>query len=190
MAATAATGLAPMAVSPDSITALVPSNTALATSVTSARVGVGAMTIDSSIWVAVIDRLPVADAAADDLLLDVGDVLHREAHAEVAAGDHHGVGGPEDVVEVGHRGAGLDLGHDHRAVGTDGQSHRGDVLGRLHERHGDAVDVHAEHTLDQHEVLLRGRAQGNPVLGEGHPGSAPHHPAARTTAVTASPSRP
>jgi len=32
----------PMAVSPESINVLVPSNTALATSVTSARVGVGA----------------------------------------------------------------------------------------------------------------------------------------------------
>ena len=43
-----------MAVSPDSITALEPSNTALATSDASARVGVGAWIIESSIWVAVM----------------------------------------------------------------------------------------------------------------------------------------
>ena len=55
---TAATGLWPIAVSPDSISALVPSNTALAMSLTSARVGVGARTIDSSICVAVITGLP------------------------------------------------------------------------------------------------------------------------------------
>jgi putative Mn2+ efflux pump MntP len=40
--------------------ALVPSKTALATSLTSARVGVGARSIDSSIWVAVITGRPKA----------------------------------------------------------------------------------------------------------------------------------
>ena len=49
---------APTAVSPDSITALEPSRTALATSVTSALVGTGEVTIDSSIWVAVITGRP------------------------------------------------------------------------------------------------------------------------------------
>ena len=47
-----------MAVSAESMTALVPSNTALATSLTSARVGVGAWIIDSSICVAVITGRP------------------------------------------------------------------------------------------------------------------------------------
>ena len=43
-----------MAVSAESITASVPSRSALATSETSARVGRGLWIIDSSIWVAVI----------------------------------------------------------------------------------------------------------------------------------------
>ena len=47
-----------MAVSPDSISASVPSNTALATSLASARVGDGAVIIDSSICVAVITGTP------------------------------------------------------------------------------------------------------------------------------------
>ncbi len=51
---TASTGKAPTALSCDSITASVPSRIALATSVTSARVGRALLTIDSSIWVAVI----------------------------------------------------------------------------------------------------------------------------------------
>ena len=51
-------GSIPIAVSPDSITALVPSNTAFATSDISARVGVVLLIIDSSIWVAVITILP------------------------------------------------------------------------------------------------------------------------------------
>ena len=54
IASTAATGLAPTAVSADSITASVPSSTALATSNTSARVGMLLVIIDSIIWVAVI----------------------------------------------------------------------------------------------------------------------------------------
>ena len=51
-------GSSPMAVSAESISAEVPSNTALATSLTSARVGTGACTIDSSIWVAVMTGRP------------------------------------------------------------------------------------------------------------------------------------
>ena len=44
--------------SPESIMADVPSKTALATSVISARVGVGLVIIDSSIWVAVMTIFP------------------------------------------------------------------------------------------------------------------------------------
>jgi hypothetical protein len=53
----ASTGYRPAAVSADSITASVPSSTALATSETSARVGIGLEIIDSIIWVAVITTL-------------------------------------------------------------------------------------------------------------------------------------
>ena len=71
-----------------------PSNTALATSLTSARVGAGASIIDSSICVAVMTGTPDLDAVADDVLLQVGHVLQRAVDAEVAAGHHHGVGAP------------------------------------------------------------------------------------------------
>ena len=56
--ATVSTGKWPIAVSCDSITASVPSRIALATSVTSARVGRGEPTIESSICVAVITGRP------------------------------------------------------------------------------------------------------------------------------------
>ena len=49
---------APTEVSPDSITASVPSSTALATSEASARVGRELVIIDSSIWVATMTGLP------------------------------------------------------------------------------------------------------------------------------------
>ena len=48
----------PDAVSPESMTQLVPSNTALATSDTSARVGRGLRIMESSICVAVMTGLP------------------------------------------------------------------------------------------------------------------------------------
>ncbi len=60
MVAVTTAGSSPIAVSPDSMTASVPSNTALATSLTSARVGSGAWIIDSSICVAVTTGLPIS----------------------------------------------------------------------------------------------------------------------------------
>ena len=58
MVATTLTGSTPTAVSPESITALEPSQMAFATSETSARVGVGSLIMDSNIWVAVIAGRP------------------------------------------------------------------------------------------------------------------------------------
>ena len=58
MVCTVSTGYLPTEVSPDSMMALVPSYTALATSETSARVGRGFLAMLSSIWVAVTTRLP------------------------------------------------------------------------------------------------------------------------------------
>mmetsp|Transcript_95495 Transcript_95495/g.269912 ORF Transcript_95495/g.269912 Transcript_95495/m.269912 type:complete len:237 (+) Transcript_95495:502-1212(+) len=54
----ASTGNSPAAVSPESMTQSVPSRTALATSLASARVGLGDLFMDSSICVAVITNLP------------------------------------------------------------------------------------------------------------------------------------
>ena len=58
MTCTAWTGYFPEADSAESITASLPSRTALATSDASARVGRGLLTIESSIWVAVMTGTP------------------------------------------------------------------------------------------------------------------------------------
>ncbi len=63
IASTVSTGYLPAAVSALSITASVPSSTALATSLTSARVGTGLTIIDSIIWVAVITTLSISRAS-------------------------------------------------------------------------------------------------------------------------------
>src|SRR5580765_1766520 len=62
MYATASTGYSPTAVSPESITADVPSRIAFATSLASARVGSGECTMVSSICVAVITGFPRSSA--------------------------------------------------------------------------------------------------------------------------------
>ena len=61
---TVSTGNFPTALSPESMTASVPSRIALATSEASARVGRGFSIMLSSIWVAVITTLPAALAIA------------------------------------------------------------------------------------------------------------------------------
>ena len=61
-ACTVSSGYCPLAVSADNMTASVPSSTALATSETSARVGIGLLIIDSIICVAVITSLFCARA--------------------------------------------------------------------------------------------------------------------------------
>ena len=68
----AKTGYAPIAVSPESITASAPSRTALATSLASARVGRDAVSIDSSIWVATITGWPSDRATATRRFWTIG----------------------------------------------------------------------------------------------------------------------
>ena len=74
------------------MTASVPSITALATSSTSARVGIGDSTIDCIICVAVITTRLRSERLADDLLLQARQLGVADLHAEVAARDHHRVG--------------------------------------------------------------------------------------------------
>ena len=64
MYATASTGYSPTAVSPESISADVPSRIAFATSLASARVGSAWWIIDSSICVAVITGFPTLERRA------------------------------------------------------------------------------------------------------------------------------
>jgi hypothetical protein len=84
---------------PDSITASVPSSTALATSEPSARVGTGFWIIDSIICVAVIVSLFAFQRHPDHLLLQAGDPRVADFDGEVAARDHDAV----DVLRMSSR---------------------------------------------------------------------------------------
>ena len=113
---TTSSGSWPMAVSAESMTASVPSNTALATSLTSARVGAGAVIMLSSIWVAVMTGTPASTQARMICFCrwgtsSSGHSMPRSPRATITASADD-----EDAVEVGDGRCGLDLGHQRRAA--------------------------------------------------------------------------
>ena len=81
------------AVSPDIMIASTASSTALAASLTSARVGRGSVRIESKTWVATMTGRPAPAGAAGDLLLHARHVLERHLEAEIAARHHDPVAG-------------------------------------------------------------------------------------------------
>ena len=96
-----------------------PSKIALATSVTSARVGRRAVTIEASIWVAVIAGFERWPAARIRSFLDDRDLGQRQLDPEVAAGDHDPAGrGLDDLLGVLGGLPLLDL-RDQRDVGVE-----------------------------------------------------------------------
>jgi len=113
LVATAAVACNPTLVSPESITASAPSRTALATSEVSARVGRGADTMDSRIWVATMTGLDRSRAIVI-ALLHQGHLLERHFHSEIPAGHHEAVEGVEDLGQPAHRLWLLQLGHHRR----------------------------------------------------------------------------
>ena len=84
-------GYWPTAVSADSMTASAPSNTAVATSETSARVGTGDEIMLSSICVATTTGLPAARALRVICFCSPGTFSTRHLHAQVAARHHEAV---------------------------------------------------------------------------------------------------
>ena len=140
-----------MAVSSDSMMASVPSKMALATSVTSARVGRGLSTMDLQHLGGGDHRLGRGVGLGDEHLLGPRHRLQGDLHAQVAAGDHDAVGRGDDLVDVVQGLELLDLG-DHRRVlarGGDDLLDRRHVVSRAHEGQGDVV-----HALGQAELQI------------------------------------
>ena len=137
---TASIGYWPEALSADSITASAPSNTAVATSETSARVGTGVVIIDSSIWVAMTTGLPRRRARRVIVFCRPGTCSSgistpRSPRATITASETARMSSRRcDRLRL------LDLGHHQRAVAGD-LLHLDDVLGALDERECDPVDA-------------------------------------------------
>ena len=136
----------------------------MATSLTSARVGVGEVIIDSSICVATTTGLPNWRAHGDDPVLQRRHLLGRKLDAKVAARDHHRVGERDDVVEPVDRRRLLDLGEQRRAL-ADQRARFGDVLGPLHERQRDPVGPLLEREGEVGAVLVGQRRDRHHHVG-------------------------
>ena len=91
---TASRGNLPIAVSPESMTASVPSKMALATSLASARVGRGFSVMDSSICVAVMTGLRKSSARRMTYFWMSGTFSGGNFDAEIAARHHHAIRRP------------------------------------------------------------------------------------------------
>ncbi len=136
-------GYCPRAVSPESISASLPSSTALATSEASARVGRGFCVMDSSICVAVITGTPRVARARDNLLLHHGHDFRAHLHAEIAARDHHAIGNFENRVQIRDGLRLFELGDDWSVLAraSDGALRGLHILRPAHKTYGDIVDA-------------------------------------------------
>ena len=166
---TVSTGYFPAAVSADSMTASVPSRTALATSETSARVGTGARIIDSIICVAVIVSLLRSRASLIIRFCRPGTAAVAHFDREVAARDHDAVRRIDDLVEVRDRLRALDLRDQQRiaARGAQQLARHVHVFLVLRERDGEVVGGKLGRRLDVLHVLRgqrgRGQSAAHPV---------------------------
>ena len=81
------------------------------------------------------DRHARRPRLANDLLLDVGDLLQRDVDPEIAAGHHHRVDLGQDGRQIGHHFPTFELGDDGDVGGQRGQevAHLDDVRDRAHE---------------------------------------------------------
>ena len=89
--------------------------TALATSEASARVGRGAVIIESSIWVATMTGRAFSRHSSMARFWTIGTCFEGQLDAEVAAGDHDAVEGVDDLVEAVDGLRLLDLGEEREA---------------------------------------------------------------------------
>ena len=162
---TASSGYWPEALSADSITASAPSNTAVATSETSARVGTGVVIIDSSICVATTTGLPRRRARRVIVFCRPGTCSSgistpRSPRATITASATARISSrSRDRLRL------LDLRHHQRAIAGDFLD-LDDVLGALHEGQRDPVDVLLERGGEIGAVLLGHRRSRDRRVGQ------------------------
>ena len=169
--------VAPMAVSADSITASVPSNTALATSLTSARVGAGATIIDSSICVAVITGVPTATQWRTMCFCrwgtsSSGQSMPRSPRATITASATSVIASRSASAALVSILATIPARSPTTSRSAD------DVGGPPHERQRDVLDAGRGHRLGQHEVLVGRGEHLQPLARQVDPGPSLRAPAA------------
>ena len=163
MARTARTGYLPAAVSAESITASVPSMTALATSLTSARVGRGVLDHRFHHLRRGDDDAIAGAGLMDDRLLQAGELGVSHLDAEIAARDHHHIRRLDDADDVGDGFLPLDLRDD---AGMPARiAHQGarllDIRRIAREGDGDVIDAYFGGKADVLAILVGQRRRGD-----------------------------
>ena len=165
--ATASTGYWPAALSADSITASAPSKTAVATSETSARVGTGAVIIDSSICVATTTGLPSRRAVrvmrfCRPGTFSSGISTPRSPRATISASEISMISSRRAIA------CGFSIFDMTSARPRADLAHLGHVLGALHEGQRDPVDAGIERGLEVGAVLLASSPRPGSRVGQAH----------------------
>ena len=168
IACTASMAYSPTAVSAESMTASVPSRIALATSDASARVGRGACTIDSSIWVAVMTGLPRRLASRISRFWTSGTSSNGSSTPRSPRATMTASVASRMAAEVQEGGVLLDLG-DQLDPLRDQRPELGQVLRAPHEGHADVVHPERHRVLHVLPVLLGHRRGAHVHPGEVHP---------------------
>ena len=108
-------------------------------------------------------RLAGAPGAADQILLQGGDILYRQFHAEVAARHHDRIGQFNNLVDLMQGGRLLDL-CQHRRPARDQAPGLGDIIGPLHERQRHPIDAGIKRETQIRLILGGHRAHGQQCL--------------------------
>ena len=162
------------------MTASAPSNTAVATSETSARVGTGSWTIGFEHLGGHDHRPPGAARGAGDLFLTAWNLFKRQLDTEIAPRDHDAVGKLENLRQHGEGRRLFDLGHD-AGPSAHELARLGYVVRALHERQGDPVDAVARGNLEVGPILGRQGGHGENRIRQidalaGRKSAAEYHP--------------
>jgi hypothetical protein len=180
---TASTAYFPTAVSPRQHDRIHPIVTALAASLTSARVGRGSFTIDSSTCVATITGMSSARARRVTSFCTRGTRSSGNSEPEVSPGHHHRIRFMQDLIDPRDRLRTFELGdqrHRRRADGSQDLPRLPQVRAAMDKAQRDHVHTNGDAKLEVFDVLGRqGRARQrytrrvDPLVLAKHP--AVHH---------------
>ena len=103
-----------------------------------------------------------------NLALDQRDFFRREFHTEIAAGNHYGVCGGNNAIQIINRSRLFELGHNHRLI-ADQAARFLDIGNRLHKGERDDIDPHVECEGEIAAILFRQGRNGQRLAAHREP---------------------
>ena len=113
-------------------------------------------------------RLEILRRAADDVLLNRGNLLRRNFNAQIAARHHDAVGGLQNAVEMLDGLRLFELGDDPglAAIGRNAIAHQAHIFRGAHKRNGDRVHAILERKLEILRILFGQRRNAHRNAGQ------------------------